>query len=164
MGHNITAILIADPFSTEVAARLDLVAVPLSSTLTMFHIDHYYTAYWQEVRRYEKALDVPPEYPGVFPRKGIVAELVAELTGLEAATFALIQTDYFGGAGDQWACVFSGTHRDSLANATINDALRMLGVVRHGDRDEFDTVGLGAHRSQPEHLERYVGLCDELGV
>jgi hypothetical protein len=28
----------------------------------------------------------------------------------------------------------------------------------------LDTVGLGAHRSRPEYLARYVALCDELGV
>ena len=164
MGHNITAILISDAFKAEVARDLDLVAVPLTSPLTLFHIDHYYTAYWQAVRGFAKQLDVPSGFPGVFPREGIVAQLVAELTGLEVPTFALIQTEYFGGAGDQWACAFTGEHRETSASATINDALRMLGAVRQGNLDEFDTVGLGAHRSSSESLERYVGLCEELGV
>lgn len=164
VGHNITAIVIADAFKTEVVRNLDLVPVPLTSPITLFHIDHYYTAYWQAVRGCNKQLDVPSEFSGVFPREGIVAQLVAELTGHEAARFALIQTEYFGGAGDQWACAFIGDHRESSASATINDALRLLGVVRQGNLDEFDTVGLGAHRSPPEYLERYVGLCDELGV
>ena len=30
--------------------------------------------------------------------------------------------------------------------------------------DEFATVGLGRHRRSPEYLDRYVDLCDELGV
>ena len=30
--------------------------------------------------------------------------------------------------------------------------------------DEFDTVGLGAHRTQPDYLGRYVDLCDQLGA
>ncbi len=164
VGHHITAIVIADAFKTEVARNLDLVPVPLTSPLSLFHIDHYYTAYWQAVRRCTKQLDVPSGFPGVFPREGIVAQLVKELTGLEAATFALIQTDYFGGTGDQWACAFTGERCETHASATINDALKVLGVVRHGNLDEFDTAGLGAHRSSPEYLERYVGLCDELGV
>jgi hypothetical protein len=164
VAHIITAIVVADSFNPEVGRNLDLVAVPLSASLALFHIDHYYTAYWQAVRGCTKQLDVPSEFPGVFPREGIVAQLMAELTGLEAARFALIQTEYFGGAGDQWACAFIGDHRESGASATIDDALRILGVVRRGNLDEFDTVGLGAHRSQPEYLERYVGLCDELGV
>jgi hypothetical protein len=164
VGHNITAIVIADAFSTEVARALDLLAVPLTTPLTLFHIDHYYTAYWQAVRRCATQLDVPSGFPGVFPREGVVVRLVAELTGLEAARFALIQTEYFGGVGEQWACAFTGEHRETGAQATINDALRMLGVVRRGDLDEFDTINLGAHRSPPHYLERYVGLCDALGV
>jgi hypothetical protein len=163
VGHNITAIVIADAFKAEVAKTFDLVAVPLTSPLTLFHLDHYYTAYWQAVRGCTKQLDVPSEFPGVFPREGIVAQLVFDLS-VESPRFAIIQTEYFGGAGGQWACAFTGEHRKTGASATINDALRMLGVVRQGNQDEFDCVGLGAHRSQPEYLERYVGLCDELGV
>lgn len=164
MAHSITAIVIVGAFEPEVARNLDLVPVPLSSPLTLFHIDHYYTAYWQAFRGCTAQLDVPPEFPSVFPREGIVVQLVAELTGLETAKFALIHTEYFGGAGDQWACAFTGAQRDSGPNATINDALRMLGVMRRGHLDEFDAVGLGAHRMPPEYLGRYVGLCDELGV
>ena len=164
MAHNITAIIIVDAFDPEVARNLDLVPVPLSPPLTLFHIDDYYTAYWQAVRGCIGHLDVPSDFPSVFPREEIVAQLVAELTALKSARFALIQTEYFGGAGEQWACVFTGDQRDSRDGATINDALRMLGVVGQRSLDEFDFVGLGAHRSPPEYLERYVDLCDELGV
>jgi hypothetical protein len=164
MGHNITALVITNAFQPGAAVDLDLVPVSLSASLTLFHIDHYYTAYWQAVRRCSTQLDVPAGFPAVFPREGIIAQLVAELTGVEGPRFALIQTEYFGGVGDQWACVFTGERRESGANATINDALRTLGVTRRGGLDEFDTIGLGEHRSAPEYLERYVGLCDELGV
>ncbi|HEY5920122.1 MAG TPA: hypothetical protein VIV11_00570 [Kofleriaceae bacterium] len=164
MGHNITAIIVADGYNAEVARTLDLVAVPLASPLTLFHIDHYYTAYWQAVRACTDLLDVPPEFPGVFPREGVVVQLVSELTGDLAARFALIQTEYFGGIGNQWACAFTGERRETGASTSINAALRVLGVVRQPDQDEFDTVGLGAHRASPDYLERYVELCDELGV
>lgn len=164
MGHDITAIVIADAFKPEVARALDLVAVPLASPLTLFHVDHYYTAYWQAVRRCTKQLEVPPELPDDFPREGIIAQLVAELTGLEAARFAIIRTEYFGGVGEQWACAFLGEQRTTNASATINDALRLLGVARRDGLDEFDTAGLGAHRSPPRYLQRYVALCAELGV
>ncbi|MBB2909791.1 hypothetical protein FHS43_001037 [Streptosporangium becharense] len=30
--------------------------------------------------------------------------------------------------------------------------------------DEFDTIGLGTFRSNPDHRDRYIELCDELGV
>ena len=31
-------------------------------------------------------------------------------------------------------------------------------------QDAFATIGLAGLRSNPEHLERYADLCDELGV
>ncbi len=56
--------------------------------------------------------------------------------------------DFFGGLGDQWAYVFTGLVR--LTNpTTINAALRILAVVRTALVDEFDTIGLGNHRSPP---------------
>jgi hypothetical protein len=45
----------------------------------------------------------------------------------------------------------------------IIDVLAALSVRRGPGRDELDSVGLGDHRSSPEHLDRD-GLCDELGV
>jgi hypothetical protein len=163
MGHNITALITVDPFDPDVARRLDLIVVPLTP-LTLFHIDHYYTAYWQSVRGCTELLDVPPRFPGVFPREGVVVHIVSELTSRSAPRFGLIQTEYFGGVGGQWACAFTGTHRDSPDDASIDDVLRALGVVRREGLDEFDTVGLGDHRRSPDELERYVQLCEERGV
>ncbi len=164
MGHNITAIITREVFEPEVARSLDLLAVPLAAPLTLFHIDHYYSAYWQAIRKCTELLDIPDGFPGVFPREGVILQLVCELVARPSPTFALIQTDYFGGVGDQWACAFTGPRRISAPDASINSVLRMLGVVRQGGLDEFDTIGLGEHRASPDRLERYPGLCDELGV
>jgi hypothetical protein len=84
-----------------------------------------------------------------------------------AGPFALVLTDYFGGVGDQWACLYDASGGRDPAVHTINDALRALGVRRGGSGDfvdEFDAVGLGAHRHTPERLEQYEALCDELGL
>jgi hypothetical protein len=164
MGHNITALITCDAFEPRVARGLDLIAVPLVSPLTLFHVDRYYAAYWQAIRQCTEVLDVPDGFPVVFPRTGVLVQLVCELVDRRSPCFALIQTDYFGGIGGQWACAYTGARLDSDANASINSVLRMLGVVRRGDLDEFDTIGLGAHRTSPDHLARYVELCDELGV
>lgn len=62
-----------------------------------------------------------------------------------ARTFAQIETDYFGGTGEQRAAfwrdgqaTFSTEWREGDA---INEALRMLGVETTGS-DEFDALGL----------------------
>ncbi|MFZ6180911.1 hypothetical protein [Nannocystis pusilla] len=164
MAHRITALLIVGPHDTAAAERFDLRPVPLTAELTLFHLDHYFTAYWQAATGTTERLDVPAAVPSTFPAEGVVCRMARELTGAEAPTFALVMTDYFGGVGGQWACVFHGAQRLSADDASINDALRALGVTRTGGQDEFDTVGLGRHRRSPEHLHRYVDLCEELGV
>ena len=72
--------------------------------------------------------------------------------------FAVIETDYFGGRGDQAA----GVYRDDWevmapavgAVGPINEALRHLGVRASPGLDEFDTVGLGRFRD-------FYGLFDD---
>ena len=70
---------------------------------------------------------------------------------------AFVSTEYFGGSGGQDAIawvngqvVFSpataGYNRE-WPNSPISQALRRIGVVALEGKDEFDTVGLGAHRS-----------------
>lgn len=164
MGHAITAIVLGGDYERERALRFDLRPVSLAPSLTMFHVDHYFTAYWQAFRGAKDELDIPSEFPALFPREGVVREMVCEMTGKHEPTFAIVMTDYFGGVGDQWACVFRGATRTTGAQASVNEALRSLGVVRTDGLDEFDTVGLGAHRSSPEYLERYIALCEQLGV
>ncbi|WP_434424870.1 hypothetical protein [Nannocystis pusilla] len=164
MSHRITALLIAGPHDAAAAERFDLRPLPLTAGLTLFHVDHYFTAYWQALTGATERLDVPATVPSIFPSEGVVCRMARELTGAEAPTFALVMTDYFGGVGGQWACVFRGAQRISADDASINDALRALGVTRTADEDEFDVVGLGRHRRSPEHLDRYVDLCEDLGV
>ncbi|MBF6384766.1 hypothetical protein [Nocardia farcinica] len=79
---------------------------------------------------------MPREAPGLFPREGVVRLPAAELSGSPAPSFAVIHTDYHVGVGTQWG----------------------------GGADEFDTVGLAAHRATPEHLDRNADLFDEMGV
>ncbi|WP_196884895.1 hypothetical protein [Aureivirga sp. CE67] len=64
--------------------------------------------------------------------------------------FALIQTDYFGGFGEQYAAYFENGEK-VLHNVTINEALKELGVRRSEELDEFDTINLGEYR----HAEYY---------
>jgi hypothetical protein len=85
---------------------------------------------------------------------------------------AYIETDIFGGYGSQSACVYE--HGEcviapfvtsfapeanrmlglALENFAINTALRRIGVVRTpGQADEFDSLGLGRHRTPEDWLQ-----------
>ena len=163
MGHHITAIVIPGAPVPAALETYDLRPVALAEGLTLLHIDHYYSAYWQARLGLAGELPIVGEVPLVFPREAVLAVIAAAVTGLSAPRFVILQTDYFGGVGSQWAFAYEGA--DLLpGDGMINAALRQLGVRRRAGVDEFDTVGLGGHRSPPEDLERYVDLCDELGV
>jgi len=98
-----------------------------------------------------------------FPTEGVIRAVACELTQLPTPRFAVIMSDYFGGVGEQWAIAFEG-ERALASGGSINAALRELGVVRAAGLDEWDTIGLADYRSQPDHLDVFVDLCDELGV
>lgn len=80
----------------------------------------------------------------------------AEFLRARSAYGALVylETDYFGGAGEQAAVVFDAgrmigePERGTLG--PINSALARLGVARSGTDDEFDTIGLGRYRSMDD--------------
>ncbi|MDY0816171.1 hypothetical protein [Kitasatospora purpeofusca] len=79
----------------------------------------------------------------------------------KAAPIACVEADYFGGTGTQRAAVWAdgrldlgpvtsgGSEPFPPEGSPISRALRRLGaqVGEGGARDEFDAVGLGAHRS-----------------
>ena len=64
-----------------------------------------------------------------------------------------IEAEFFGGAGSQASV---GWHNPELlfgpikATGAINQALHWLGVVRRQRQDEFDSIGLGNHRTTEE--------------
>jgi len=68
-----------------------------------------------------------------------------------------IETDYFGGFGDQSAKLYcdnnilmeKDTRTDSVSNP-INQALKMMGVQAKAGMDEFDTINLGRYRTNKD--------------
>ena len=69
---------------------------------------------------------------------------------------AYISTDYFGGAGEQKAAVYVKGKLVELNYGDyqpINVALAFLGVKKEGDKDEFDTVGLGKYRTDDDWVD-----------
>jgi hypothetical protein len=158
---------VGEPFDERAAHEWDVVGLPVGQGLRLVHFSHYYTVYMQARRGETARLDVPADFPGIFPRQAVVAGLAAALTGdapIEAvAPFAVVLTDYFGGVGDQWACAFVAGRRVEAVR-DINAALRVMGVQAAAGLDEFDTAGLARHRRTPDHLARYEDLCDELGL
>jgi hypothetical protein len=161
MGHHITALILKGNFNEEVAATFDLPGKALGFNLTLFHVDHYYSAYWQFKFGLKELLKTPTTDYMIFPTELALAELMKKVSANADIEFAIISTDYFGGMGQQFASVYKNETLVSESITTINQALEYLGVKRKEGLDEFDTVGLGKIRSQPEILDKYYDLCEE---
>lgn len=101
---------------------------------------------------------------GLVYLSAALIETLLELS--HKAPLAYIETEYHGGTGRQGATAYAegvclmapeSTGVGSLARSLdgpISEALRRLGVVRRpGERDEFETVGLGRFRSNDDLIE-----------
>ncbi|MFD6229375.1 hypothetical protein ACFWFZ_21255 [Streptomyces sp. NPDC060232] len=167
MSHTICALVVAGQVDTQWAGSLGLRATLTYEDISVFPIDHYFSAYWAATRGNDAQLDVPDGILAesvTFPSEAVLHDLVREVTGGHRPRFAIVQTEYFGGAGRQWAVAFDGEERLSPDGASINQALAALGVMATATADEFDVIGLGRFRSNPDHLAAYAALCDELGA
>ena len=164
MSHNITAILLKGAYHTEKAAVFGLQGRALDFDLTLFHINHFQTACWQYELQTKGYLPLSFEEPSLLPDHAAIAQVVRQITGHEEPLYAVIHTDYFGGYGHQFACIYRGADNIDTTAARINQVLVHLGVVRAGTLDEFDTIGLGDIRSQPDYLDDYGDLAEQYGV
>lgn len=86
---------------------------------------------------------------------------------------AYIETHYFGGQGYQISEVwhngkriagpmisFDGTKPKILSGVTlveesINESLKIIGIYKHEDKDEFDSVRLSDYRTNDEIIREY---------
>ena len=164
MGHNISALMVQGEIQLQAVKEWDLIIEQLPFEIKLAYIDHYYTACWQELKKLENYLPISTQAPLLFPREIVLWEIAKELKGEVNPTFAIIYTDYLGGIGTQFAQMFLGAKNPDPKITSINQALRKFGVKAVNNQDEFDTIGLGNCRHNPEYLEKYVDLADELGV
>jgi hypothetical protein len=155
MGHNLRAIIGKPSVAEALAARFDGVRrVPLSQGYEMVPLlDRLFDA-----MAFSAEAANPETAVGGWSRLGQQVEtLLAELS--RTSPVAYVYTDYFGGVGEQSALAFVGGRLAtrhggagrvlpwSSSIGPINAALAAIGVVRERGQDEFDSIGLGRHRS-----------------
>lgn len=117
---------------------------------------------WQAIPVDEALYDaVVARHPGVmradaldFAPPGLDAALAAATAG--GGALAYVETEYFGGTGGQSAMAYvDGRVKMEPARAEwagpINQALRRIGVVPEGEKDAFDTIGLGERRRMEDY-------------
>jgi hypothetical protein len=124
MAYTLEALIARQPVAAALAQALGACAVPL-----------------------EQDTAVVPLPSGLTPD---AERLAAQASRQEPVVYA--EAEFFGGVGEQHAVLWrrgEGTVLDAEPGP-INAALRALGVRGTGDRDEFDSVGLGRHRTTQE--------------
>jgi hypothetical protein len=152
MGHHISAVLLRGPYDAEKARAFDLRPIPLESGITMFPLDGKHCDYWSEKLGVHGSLSRRPQL-----NEPVVHHMVNAIA--DDPLFAVIDTDFFGGIGDQAAAVYRGP-KEVIApwvgyRGPINHALHELGVIPRGALDLFDTVGLREHRDFDDLYEDY---------
>ncbi len=163
MGHSITAIILKGDFDKEKALSFDLFPTLLDFGLTLFHIDHYYSAFWQHKLNQNGQLDIANIDSFVFPKESVISKIVMKISKSDNPEYAIILTDYFGGQGNQYANVFIGPKNADKTISNINQALIHLGVFAKNGQDEFETIELNKIKSQPKYLDKYAELTENDG-
>lgn len=161
MGHTITAIVLKGNFDIEEAKKYDLFPVKLKFNLTLFYIDGHYSSYWQYKMKTTGFLETNCKEITWFPSEVVISELMKTITSNDDVEFAIIQTEYHGGMGSQNANIYKGRNNANLTAKTINQVLNELGVLKEKGNDEFDTIGLGIYRVNPEYLDKYAELTEK---
>lgn len=73
---------------------------------------------------------------------------IEEPTVKNGSLYLEVQTDYFGGFGEQHCWSHAKDNMPTVVKlSSINEGLKLLDVIKKEDMDEFDTVGLGEYRS-----------------
>lgn len=87
-------------------------------------------------------------------KKKEISELEVVASFSEDQCAAWVETDYFGGMGEQGASIFlKGAVEHFPEN--INGALKLLGVSKEPGNDLFDSVGLGDFRHNHEIIDDF---------
>lgn len=140
MGHQLNAIIGKMPINEE-RLRYYQLAVAYESGWAIVILDADSMWYWDE-KLGISAIDDNESIRWVGP---LVFHFAKEL-GMQQ--FAIIETDYFSGMGEQSASLFDATGKAVIANKSINEVLKALGVEKTiTDTDEFDAIRLGAYRA-----------------
>ena len=147
MGHQISALIAKAPIDTEAARQFDLPVI-IQNDFAIVGLDAAHSDHWSEELGLENT-----DFSEMILDRPVTHEFALRL-GMER--YALIETDYFGGAGEQCAAVYHGSTIEMAATmGGINAALKLLGVKRRFNMDEFDTIGLGRHRSFGDQFQKY---------
>ncbi len=153
MGHNISAIICEPSSDLERVSEFDLPIIR-AGDFAIIPMDASHSDDWTE----RLGLGFGDSHSKVI-LDGRFAHHVAAI--VSKGDYALIETDYFGGIGDQVAAVYRKGQdaplfaSDRVEGGAINEALKAIGVSARQGADEFNTLGLEKHRNFEDYFESY---------
>jgi hypothetical protein len=133
MGHNICALISRNTIDENVIKKFQL-AVAFEDEFAIVILDMDSIFYWSNklnlsCKSLNDKIDWACELVFYFAKE------------LKMDNYALIQTDYFAGIGEQYASFYENGNL-IIENESINNVLKKLGVKRKNSFDEFDTLNL----------------------
>lgn len=139
MAHHIQAIIARAPVDEAAASALGLpILIENGFAIFPLNADHADEAV-EKLAIADRAISDDMTFD-----RAITLEFARRLGLTE---FAIVETNYFGGVGEQWATVYrDGQRVMEPAEGGINRALETIGVVPSNGNDAFDTIGLGKYR------------------
>ncbi len=148
MAHCITALVARPPVDEQKARQFDLPLLT-EGAYVILPLDYRHADIWEK----RLGLFSQTERPIALDRD-IVHFFARELA---MADYVLIDTDYFGGVGEQRAVLYKNGQAlfASQAPDAINQVLRRWGVKAENGKDEFDTLGLGKYRFFSDLFDQY---------
>ncbi len=138
MGHQICALISKLPID-ETKVRAYSLAVAFESEFAIVILDEDSIDYWEQ----ELGLSSKSQSSKIEWACELVFHFAKELNMQQ---YALIQTDYFAGMGEQSASLYEDG-KLILEHQTINAVLAKLGVERTLEKDEFDVLNLGEYHA-----------------
>ena len=147
--HDVKALVASTSVLTGLIARLGAATLcPLAQGLALLPITDTVA---REIAATQTSAE--REHALVPDIAGGLASLAKQLS--HTGPVAYISTEYFGGAGGQDAIVWEearvilqlSSEGVEWPNSPVSQALRAIGIKAEDGKDEFDTVGLGTHRS-----------------
>lgn len=138
MGHRISAIIGDNQVNRDKIKEFGLAAA-FEDSFVIVILDLYAMCELSEILN--KSTDSYSEHPDWDCE---LTHFMAKEIGLKQ--FVLIETDYFGGIGEQFASYYDNGKK-VLHEVRINEALAYLGVQPKADLDAFDTLNLSEYRN-----------------
>jgi hypothetical protein len=140
MGHCITALIAGPEVIGHLRESHSLISVELR--------ENWYLVPLEDEDLDGFGVDFTTTWDGFNYLSPALADFLAGLSRLGPLIF--VETEYFGGVGDQAAAAFAEGHilppTPVAGDCSINRALRCLGIISPEDLDEFDYIGLSRYR------------------